>query len=84
MRNKSNTFENLKKFITEAMNQFKTTIKIIRSNTRAEFTSHDFQNLLRKHGISQQLTCPYIPQQNSIAKRKHRHLLDISRSIMFY
>lgn len=53
IKNKSNAFENFKNFIIEAMNQFKTNIKIIRTDNGSEFTSHDFQNFLKQHGIKQ-------------------------------
>ena len=34
------------------------------------------------HGIVHQTTCPYTSQQNGVAKRKHRHLLDMVRTLL--
>lgn len=36
-----------------------------------------FSNL----GIIRQKSCPYTPEQNGIAERKHRHILEVTRSI---
>ena len=37
---------------------------------------------LSSKGILHQSTCPHTPQQNGIAERKNRHLLDTARSLM--
>lgn len=39
--------------------------------------------LFQSSGIIHPRTCIYIPQQNGIAKRKHRHVLVIARAIRF-
>ena len=44
--------------------------------------SHQFQTYLLKHGILSQRLCPYTPQQNGVAERKNRHLLDTVRSLL--
>ncbi|PKU59087.1 Retrovirus-related Pol polyprotein from transposon TNT 1-94 [Dendrobium catenatum] len=62
--------------------QFHTTPKILRSDDGGEYTSHAFKTFLQDHGILQQLSCPYTPEQNGLSERKHRHLLDITRAIM--
>jgi len=39
--------------------------------------SHLFQDFLQHHGIISQRSFPSTPQQNGVAERKNRHLLDV-------
>ncbi|PKU83657.1 putative mitochondrial protein [Dendrobium catenatum] len=43
-----------------------------------------FQNHLRTNGILHQVACPYTPEQNGVAERKHRHILDTARTMLHY
>lgn len=60
-----------------AENRFNCKIKLLQTDGGGEFTSRLFQNFLRDHGISQQLSCPYTPQQNGIVEQKHRHIVEM-------
>ncbi|XXG61102.1 hypothetical protein AAC387_Pa04g2839 [Persea americana] len=44
--------------------------------------SSAFQQFLQNKGIISQRSCPYTPQQNGVAERKNRHLLDVTRSLL--
>ena len=57
-------------------------IKSMRSDRGGEFTSHEFQEFCEAHGIRQPLTVPRSPQQNCVAERKNRTILDIARSML--
>lgn len=39
--------------------------------------------MLHNLNILHQHTCPYTPQQNGVAERKHIHLLQTTRAILF-
>ena len=41
-----------------------------------------FKNFCDEKGIARQLTIPYTPQQNGVAERRNRTLLDMVRSMM--
>ena len=41
-----------------------------------------FAKLLEKHGICAQYTMPETPQQNGVAKRRNRTLMDMVRSML--
>jgi len=43
----------------------------------------EFGKFLASYGIEHQTTCVNTPEQNSVAERKNRHLLEVARSLMF-
>ncbi|XP_071724491.1 uncharacterized protein [Rutidosis leptorrhynchoides] len=58
-------------------------IKTIRTDNGSEFINQNLKNFCLNNGILHQTTYVYTPQQNGIAERKHRHLLNVARSLMF-
>jgi len=71
-----------KTFLAYIENLFHTCIKILRTNSDGEYISVAFQEYLQQKGIISQRSCPYTPQQNGIAERKNRHLLDVTRALL--
>ncbi|CAL8125961.1 unnamed protein product [Prunus armeniaca] len=57
-------------------------IKIIRTDRGGEFTSHEFTNLCEMNGIRRQLTAAYSPQQNGVAERINRTIMNMVRSML--
>ena len=57
-------------------------IKILWSNGGGEYTSNEFRDYCRKNSIKQQFTTAYTPQQNGIAERKNRTILDMTRTML--
>lgn len=47
-----------------------------------EFTSNEFGEFCKTHGISRQLTATYTPQQNGVAERKNRTVMNMVRSML--
>ena len=76
-----NTFQNFHAHVT---NQYDAKVKILRTDNGGEYMSNVFQEYLRKNGIVHQTTCPYTPQQNGVAERKNRHLVEVARTLMFH
>jgi transposase InsO family protein len=70
-------------YVNLILNQFKCGIKTVRSDNGTEFVNTKMSHLFDSLGIVHQTSCAYTPQQNGIAERKHRHLLNVARSLLF-
>ena len=57
-------------------------IKILRSNNGGEFTSNEFKDFCREFGIMRELTTPYNPQQNGVAERNNRYIMEAVRAMI--
>ncbi|GJU30120.1 retrotransposon protein, putative, ty1-copia subclass [Tanacetum coccineum] len=66
----------------EVQNQLRKPIKALRSDHGGEFTSQEFLDHLKEHGIVSQCTPPYTLQHNSMSERINRTLLDMVRSMI--
>ena len=84
MKRKSEAFEKFKEFRAEVENRLGKRIKAIQSNRGGEYLLVDFKDYLTKHRIISQLTAPGTPQQNGVAERRNRTLLDMVRSMLSY
>ena len=80
---KSNVFPLLKAFITFVEQQFDTHVKVIRSDNGMEFKDTSALEFCRTKGIVHQTSCFDTPQQNGIVERKHQHILQVTRALMF-
>ncbi|RVW53241.1 Retrovirus-related Pol polyprotein from transposon TNT 1-94 [Vitis vinifera] len=60
--------------------QYNVKVRVLRSNNGGEYQSSDLQKYLEEHDIIHQTTCSNTPQQNGVAKRKSRHLLEVVRA----
>lgn len=63
--------------------QYQSHIQVLRTDNGGEFVNQDFKQYLNLHGIVHQTTCPCSPQQNGIAERKNRHVLEVVRASLF-
>ncbi|CAM8993843.1 unnamed protein product [Rhodiola kirilowii] len=63
--------------------QFGKAIKRFRSDNGGEFFNNKLTSFLQSKGCIHQSSCPYTPQQNGLAERKNRHILEVARALMF-
>ncbi|PRQ42978.1 putative RNA-directed DNA polymerase [Rosa chinensis] len=82
LKNKSDVFPVFQTFHAMIRTQFQTPIKVLRSDNGGEYVNHLFHQYLATHGIIHQTTCPQTPQQNGVAERKNRHILEVARSML--
>lgn len=80
MKQKSEAHTLLIHFILLVENQFGTKVKVVRSDNGPEFKIPQFYS---SKGIVHQTSCVNTPQQNGVAERKHRHLLNVARVLLF-
>ena len=83
LKRKSDVFSVFKDLCALIKNQFKATIKILRSDNSTEYINMEFGQFLALHGIEHQTICVNTPEQNGVAERKNRYLLEVARSLMF-
>ncbi|XP_070012836.1 uncharacterized protein [Nicotiana sylvestris] len=63
--------------------EFEATVKIVRSDNGTKFFNSQCNTLFSSLGIIHQSSCPYIPQQNGVVERKHKHTLEVARALKF-
>lgn len=80
MRHKLEPRDIVPKFFSMVETQFNTKVKKFRSDNALELNFHDF---FFAKGVVYQFSCVEIPEQNSMAKRKHQHLLSVARALLF-
>ena len=83
MAHKSNAFPLLRAFLISVETQFDATVKVIRSDNGLEFKDKTALDFYKEKGIIHQTSCVDTPQQNGVVERKHQHLLQVCRALMF-
>lgn len=83
LNKKSEAVEKLDQYIKMVKIKFGKIPKVIRSDRGGEYTGGEFRNYLLKNGIQYQVTAPYSPQQNGVAERKNRTIMEMCRSMLF-
>lgn len=83
MKSKVEVGNIIRTLLTIIKTHFDTIVKVFRSDNGTEYLDKEVREYLAKLGIHYQTSCVYTPQQNGIAERKNRHLLEVARSIMF-
>ena len=79
---KSETPELIKRFITLIENQLNAKVKGIRSDNGTEFKNAVMDRFCAEKGILHQFSSVRTPQQNGVAERRNRTLIDAARTFL--
>nr|GFA00757.1 putative ribonuclease H-like domain-containing protein [Tanacetum cinerariifolium] len=79
---KNETSPILKTLITGLENQLSLKVKVIRSDNGTEFKNNDLNQFYGMKGIKREFSVPRTPQQNDIAERKNRTLIEAARTML--
>lgn len=83
LKGKDEVYDNIVMFSNMLKNQFSKSIKVIRSDNGTEFVNSRVNMFCENQGILHQTTCVHTPQQNGVVERKHRHLMNVARALLF-
>jgi transposase InsO family protein len=82
LRTKDGAIDAFRKYKTWAENYTGYKIKTLRSDGGGEYMSTHFKTLLSIYGIDRQVTVPRTPQQNGVAERANRTIMEAARSML--
>ena len=82
IKKKSDVFSVFKTYKAGVELETEKKIKCMRTDNGGEYTSNEFNNFCQQEGIKRQLTVAYTPQQNGVAERMNRTLLERTRAML--
>ncbi|XP_022024151.1 uncharacterized protein LOC110924456 [Helianthus annuus] len=82
LHSKDEAFEAFKIYKAEVEKQKEKRIKILRSDRGGEYFNRKFDAFCEEEGIIHERTAPYTPQQNGLAERKNRTLVEMANCIV--
>ena len=63
-------------------NQFDRRLKVFRSDNGGEYTSNKFEQFLKSEGVKHETSIPKTPEQNGVAERLNRSLVEAVRTML--
>ena len=84
IKKKSDALEKFKEFLALTENQTGKKLKRFRSDNGGEYFSGEFDTFCDARGIFREPTIPYTPQQNGVAERMNRTIMDNVRALLYH
>ena len=82
MKHKSEVFDRFLEWKVMVENASGNKLKVLRTDNGGEFTSTKFEEFLKSKGIRHERTIPKTPEQNGVAERLNRTLVETVRSML--
>lgn len=82
LKSKSEVFEKFKEFKSMVECETSRKIKKLRTDNGGEYMSKDFERFLKEAGIQHQTPPSYTPQQNGVAERANRTIMEMVRCLL--
>ncbi|MCO5612630.1 hypothetical protein L7F22_066899 [Adiantum nelumboides] len=82
LKAKSDVFAVFQHYVSMVENETGCKVQTLRTDRGGEYMSGAFKDFLGKKGIKHQCTMPYTPQQNGVAERKNRFLMEMARCML--
>nr|GFA02418.1 ribonuclease H-like domain-containing protein [Tanacetum cinerariifolium] len=82
LKSKDETSGILKKFITVIENLKDLKVKVIRCDNEGEFRNKEMNDFCSQKGIKREFSNARTPQQNGVAKRRNRTLIEAARTMV--
>jgi hypothetical protein len=82
LKSKDEVLGKFKEFKALIENLSERKIKILKSNNGGEYTSKEFVIFCRDSRTKREITTPYNPQQNGVAERKNRTIMETVKTIL--
>jgi transposase InsO family protein len=84
LKAKSEVPKKFKEYIDTMERRLGARIRYVRSDNGSEYVNRKFAKICLDGGIVHQRTVPYTPQQNGLAERTNRTVMEMARSMMMY
>ncbi|CAI7887270.1 unnamed protein product [Closterium sp. NIES-54] len=81
---KSDALHELVQWLAVTERQTKKSVLMLRSDRGGEFLGKQFTDFVNGKGIIHDLTCPYTPQQNGMAEREMRTVVESVRTMLLH
>jgi transposase InsO family protein len=82
LKSKDEVFNKFKEFKALIENIYERKVKILRSDNGGEYTSKVFLNFYKYVGIKRKITTPYNPQQDGVAERKNKMIMEAMKTMI--
>ena len=89
LKNKHETLSKFQNYVSLMENHCgtklqKLSIKTVRSDNGGEYTSKQFEKFCLEIGVSREFSNPYSPEQNGVAERFNRTIIESARSMLYH